>query len=61
MVNENIIGPEQIGFRKGNTTTAHCMVLSTLAEKYSKPKKGKLFVAFIDFKSAFDSIQREKL
>lgn len=37
------------------------LIFQHLAEKYSSPKGGALFAAFIDFKSAFDLIPRDKL
>ena len=59
--NNKLLGPEQIGFRKGSATLDHCVVLYTLIGKYLRPKRGKLFAAFIDLKSAFDLISRGKL
>ena len=52
-----ILGEEQAGFRSGYNTVDHVFVLNTLIELYSHKRK-KLFCAFIDYKKAFDSIDR---
>ena len=57
----NILGIEQIGFRSGHSTLDHCAVLSHLAYKYSIKANSKLFVAFLDLKAAFDSVDRQLL
>lgn len=56
-----ILGLEQIGFRKGRSTLDHAIVLLHLAHKYSVSFKSKLFVAFLDLKAAFDSVDRNLL
>lgn len=53
----NIIEPNQAGFRKGFSATDNLFILYTLVNILSKNKK-KLFSAFIDFKSAFDTVWR---
>ena len=58
---ENILADEQAGFREGRTTIDQCLVLQHLIEKYSSSKIASLYVAFIDFRAAFDSISRTKL
>ena len=58
---EDILGNEQAGFRKNCSTFDHCIVLNHLAEKYMGCHGNGLFAAFIDLKSAFDSIPRGKL
>lgn len=52
LVTERIIGPRQIDF----STINHCRSLAFLANKYLKPKGGKLYTAFVDLKRAFDLV-----
>ena len=47
---------EQAGFRKGFRTTDNIFILHTVINKYLSRKKGRLYVAFVDFRKAFDSI-----
>ena len=56
-----LISVNQIGFQKGKRTTDHIFVLQTLIDKIVKHEKQKLFVAFIDFRKAYDSINRNDL
>ena len=60
MVNNKIISPNQIGFCKGYRTSDHIFLLKTLVTKVLRKKK-QLFVAFIDFKKAYDTVDRNKL
>ena len=55
------ISPNQIGFKKGHRTSDHIYVLKTIVDKIVKNEKGKLFVAFIDFRKAYDRINRTLL
>uniref|UniRef100_A0A670IUV5 ribonuclease H n=1 Tax=Podarcis muralis TaxID=64176 RepID=A0A670IUV5_PODMU len=57
----NILPPEQIGFRKSASTMDHCLTLYHLASKYTAPRQGHLFAAFMDLEAAFDSIPRQRL
>jgi len=60
-VGENdIIVEEQAGFRRGYGTVDNIFVLRGVIDRYLSRHK-KLFVAFIDFKKAFDSVNREAL
>jgi hypothetical protein len=52
------ISPNQIGFKKGHRTSDHIFVLKTIVDKIVKTEKKKLFVAFIDFRKAYDKINR---
>jgi len=55
--NINLIGFEQAGFRKGFSTIDHIFTFKCLLDLYTSKKK-KLFCAFIDYKKAFDSVDR---
>uniref|UniRef100_T1ILV9 Reverse transcriptase domain-containing protein n=1 Tax=Strigamia maritima TaxID=126957 RepID=T1ILV9_STRMM len=54
------IKESQAAFRRGYSTRDHLFMLNSLIENRFK-KKGKLYVLFLDFKVAFDSIDRTKL
>ena len=56
-----LISPNQIGFMKGCRTSDHIFLLQTVVEKVVKKNKGKLYTAFIDFKKAYDTVNRENL
>ena len=56
-----LISVSQIGFQKGKRTTDHIFVPPTLIDKIVKHEKRKLFAAFIDFRKAYDSINRNDL
>ena len=56
----------QIGFRKGYRTTDHIITLQSIIHKYihkfrATSGNNKLFVAFVDFNKAYDSVWREAL
>ena len=55
-----ILGEEQAGFRKNRSTMEHIFTLYALAQK-QLVRHRKLYVAFIDFRKAFDGIARNKL
>ena len=57
---EAAIGEEQAGFRKGYCTSDHIFSLHVLIEIYKFSSK-KLFCAFIDYKKAFDMVDRTAL
>ena len=58
----NLINKEQIGFQKNARTSDHFLTLKTVANKYVSDKKGKkLYICFIDFKKAFDSVWHKGL
>ena len=59
-IKNKIIPPQQIGFRRGFRTADHVYLLKTLIEKIFH-KNGKLYAAFIDFKKAYDTVNRAKL
>ena len=60
MTEKNIISVCQIGFRKLFRTADHIFVLKTIINmKISKGEK--LYAAFIDFRKAYDTVNRQKL
>ena len=56
----NILNQEQAGFRQNNSTADHVFALKTILDLYLSRKK-ELFCAFIDYRKAFDSIDRDAL
>ena len=56
----NILVEEQIGFRKGSRTADHVFTLKTIIDKIFK-KKQYLYVCFVDFRKAFDVVNRKAL
>ena len=58
----SIIPSNQIGFRKGSRTSDHILVLKTLIDKYiHRASKSYLYVCFVDFSAAFDTVWRNAL
>ena len=57
----NLISHNQGGFRGGYRTTDHIYILKTLINKYLNKHKQKMYVCFVDFKKAFDSVDRRAL
>ena len=58
--NNGLLGVEQGGFRKNNSTIDHIFALHCLIDIYLKKKK-RLFCTFIDYSKAFDKIHRNIL
>ena len=56
-----ILEQNQIGFRKGYQTSDHIFTIRALIENYFKNNKGPLYVCFVDFKKAFDSVDHKLL
>jgi hypothetical protein len=56
----SIICKKQIGFKKGSRTSDHILTLKTVIDKAFKSPK-KVYACFIDFKKAFDTINRDVL
>ena len=52
----NLISKNQIGFRKKSRTADHLLTLKYLSKKYVTIGHKKLFMCFIDFQKAFDSV-----
>ena len=55
-----IIGDEQAGCRKGHSTVDNVFIVHSIVQKYLFRHK-KLYVLFVDFKKAFDSVNRQAL
>ena len=63
-VNENnIIGEEQAGFRSGYSTHDHIFALHSIIDLYLNKfnRKKRLYCAFIDYRKAFDLVDRASL
>ena len=58
---KKLITPNQIGFMKGSKTSDHVFILKTIIEKIVKNKGKTLYAAFIDFKKAYDTVDRNVL
>ena len=54
------LGDEQAGFRKGHSTLDHIFVLHSVIDWYLSKKK-RVYCAFIDYKKAFDMVDRTLL
>ena len=50
----------QAGFRKKHRSSDHMFILKNIMNKYKKEHKS-LYIAFIDFKQAFDTIKHQEL
>ena len=57
--NKDLISANQIGFM--TCTSDHIFLLQTIIEKVVKKNKRKLYAVFIDFKKAYDTVDRGKL
>ena len=55
-----LLGEEQAGFRPGYSTLDHIFVLQSLIDIYLHHRK-RLYCAFIDYKKAFDLVDRISL
>ena len=55
---KRIVPPNQTGFRKGMGTIDNIYVLNYIVSRYIAKEKGKLVALFVDFKAAFDSVDR---
>ena len=58
---ENVLSPAQTGFRKGYSTLDNIFILNNIISVVLSKRRGKLYCAFIDFKAAFDSVDRQLL
>ena len=57
---ENTLSSFQIGFRRGYRTSDHVFVLNTIINSYFSKGK-KVYVCFVDFSKAYDSVWRKGL
>ena len=55
------LSESQAGFRSGYSTMDNAFVLYTVVSKYFNMKRKSLYIAFIDFQKAFDSVNRSIL
>lgn len=59
---ENKISPEQAGFRKSYSTVDHIFTLTSIVKsKLNSRRGGKVYAAFIDYRKAFDTVDRNKM
>ena len=56
----DLIREEQAGFRKGYRTVDNIFTLQNIVEKYLSKRK-KVYIGFIDFRKAFDTVKRDVL
>ena len=60
--NDEQISKEQAGFGTGYSTIDHSFTSITVVKsKLDSRRGGKVYVAFIDYKKAFDTVDRDKL
>ena len=60
--NDAKISKEQVDFRKDYSTIDHISTLISMVKKKIESRGGcKVYVAFIDYKKAFDTVDRDKL
>ena len=55
----NIFHKAQLGFLKGNRTSDAHVILHNLISKVCHKSNAKIFSCFVDFSSAFDTVQRD--
>ena len=56
------ISKEQAGFRKGYSTNDHIFTLLAMVKRTLNSRRGgKVYIAFIDYKKALDTVDRETL
>ena len=56
-----ILSEVQAGFRENYSTVDNAFILQAIINKTLAKKHGKIYVAFVDFKPAFDKVNRHKL
>ena len=59
---EGKISKEQTGFRKGFSKIDHIFILIAVAKRTLNSRRGgKVYVALIDYKKAFDTVDQKKI
>ena len=58
---KGLLSPNQGGFQKNMSTADIIFLLQTIIEKFVKKGSRKLYVAFIDFQKAYDTVDRDLL
>ena len=56
IMKKKLLSMTQIGFLKDSCTADHVYTLKTIIDKFIKSNKKPLYVCFVDFKKAFDTI-----
>ena len=59
--NNKVLGESQCGFRSKRATRDHLFALNSLTGNKLRKKGGKLYAAFVDFRTAFDTVNRWKM
>lgn len=57
----NILSDLQYGFREGVGTVEQSLNLAIFMGKYTRAKKGNLYLSFVDLSAAFDCVRHSKL
>ena len=60
-IRNKLIDDKQASHKKGSRTSDNAFIIKSLFEKYCGKTHNKLFIGFIDFKKAFDSIWHDAL
>ena len=60
-IEQNILSKGQLGFLSGNKTSDAHLIVHNLVNYYCTKEKKNIFVCFVDFQKAFDSVPRNKL
>ena len=59
---ENKISYEQAGFRHSYSTMDHIFTLISIVQNcFNKPRGGKVYACFVDYRKAFDTVDRNKV
>ena len=59
--NFNLLSKNQIGFLKGYRTADHSFVINFIADHFVKTMKQDIYVAFVDLRKAYDTVNRKAL
>jgi transcription elongation factor Elf1 len=61
LVNHEVLSIFQTGFVRGKRTLENVFIIKTIAEKYFREERGRIYWCFVNFEKAFGSINREAL